>query len=336
MPELRQDPLSQRWVVISTERAKRPHDFKVKPVEKHEGECAFCAGNEQQTPPEIWSYRKAGTYVNQPGWWVRTVPNKFPALGIEGSTHESVFGLNKVMNGVGAHEVIIETPEHVVEFYKHNLEQVEEIIRMWRDRHLDLRKDHRLKYVLIFKNEGPEAGASLEHAHSQLIALPMVPKSVEDEVELGFKNHVRTTGRCVICDMIKQEVTDGARIVLETERVIALCPFASRMPFEVWIIPRYHEPDFALIPEEEVSELAWILRETLCRLANVMGNPPYNMLLHSTPVNVDLGVSYHWHIEILPRLTKAAGFELGTDYFINPTPPEIAAEAIRSGACQVH
>ncbi|MGE5403825.1 MAG: galactose-1-phosphate uridylyltransferase [Candidatus Saccharibacteria bacterium] len=336
MPELRQDPLSHRWVVISMERAKRPHDFKPKNLESHSGNCVFCEGNEDKTPPEIFSYRESGSGINTPGWWVRTVPNKFPALGIEGSIHESVHGLNKAINGVGAHEVIIESPEHRIAFFKHPLKQVEEVIRMWRDRHLDLRKDNRLKYVLVFKNEGPEAGASLEHSHSQLMALPMIPKAIEDEINIGFRQHVQATGRCICCDMVAQEANDGSRIAMETEKFIAFCPFASRFPFETWIVPKQHESDFGLIKDDDVGELAWILREVACRLSDVLGNPPYNMLLHSTPVNVDIGVSYHWHIEILPRLTTAAGFEYGTEYYINPTPPEIAAESIRAGSCHAH
>lgn len=328
MPELRQDPLSQRWIIISTERAKRPQDFKLRPVESHSGDCVFCAGNEEKTPPEIWSYRSPGTHRDQPGWWVRTVPNKFPALGIEGKLNESVTGLHKTLNGIGAHEVIIETPKHQVEFFHHPAQQIEEIIRMWRDRHLDLRQDKRLKYVLIFKNEGSEAGASLEHAHSQLIALPLLPKAVEEEIK-GIKKHLELTNRCIFCDMVYQEQQDKVRLVTESDTMLAFCPYASRFPFETWIIPKRHEPDFGLIWENEIRDLGDTLRQVFVKFSQALGSPPYNLLLHSTPVNTDIGVSYHWHIEILPRLTKAAGFEFGTDYFINPTPPEIAAESLQ-------
>jgi UDPglucose--hexose-1-phosphate uridylyltransferase len=234
------------------------------------------------------------------------------------------------MNGIGAHEVIVETPDHQVEFHQHSYAQMEEVIRMWRDRHLDLRRDPRLKYILIFKNEGHDAGASLEHSHSQVMAVPMLPKSVEEEIELGLKRYLNQTNHCIFCDMIQQEISEQSRVVLASPRFLAFCPFASRFPFETWIIPRNHEPDFGLLKEEEVKELARVLKNTLGELSEVLNSPPYNLLLHSTPVNIDIGVSYHWHIEILPRLTKAAGFEYGTDYFINPTPPEMAAESLKT------
>ncbi|NLB17899.1 MAG: galactose-1-phosphate uridylyltransferase [Syntrophomonadaceae bacterium] len=329
MPELRQDPLSQRWIIISSERAKRPNDFKLRPVETHSKECVFCAGNEDKTPPEIWAYRSPGTEINQIGWWVRTIPNKFPALGIEGSLNEQMNGLHKSMNGVGAHEVIIETPSHQVESYQHSVEQMQEILRMWRDRHLDLRQDKRFKYVMVFKNEGSDAGASLEHSHSQLIALPILPKTIEEEID-GIKRHLGFTNRCIFCDMIEQEQQNLSRVVFESESMLAFCPYASRFPFEIWILPKRHEPDFGLIREDEIRDLGFTLRETLGRLAGTLGSPPYNLLLHSTPINTDIGVSYHWHIEILPRLTKTAGFEFGTDYYINPTPPEMAANSLQN------
>lgn len=330
MPELRQDPLTKRWVVISKERAKRPQDFRPTPVVARTDTCPFCEGNENQTPPEIWAFRGHGSAKDGPGWWIRTVPNKFPALGIEGSLEQTARGLFTAMNGLGAHEVIVETPLHQVEFYKHSQDQMEEVLRMWRDRLLDLRQDRRLKYILIFKNEGAEAGASLEHAHSQLMALPMMPKSVTEEVEIGIKPHLASTSRCIFCDMVAAEIEAKERLVLQTERFVAYCPFASRFPFETWILPKNHEPDFGLIDEPSIGELASVLRQFFSRLAAVLNNPPFNLLLHTTPVNIDLGVSYHWHIEVLPRLTKTAGFEYGTDYYINPTPPEMAAESLRS------
>jgi len=259
------------------------------------------------------------------------VPNKFPALGIEGLINESSYGLYTSMNGIGAHEVIVETPTHQIEFYKHPLQQMAEVLRMWRDRHLDLRQDQRLKYVLVFKNEGPEAGASLEHSHSQVIAVPMLPKSVAEEIELGIKTYLESTGHCIFCDMVQQELREGVRVVIESDHHLAFCPYASRFPFETWIMPKRHEPDFGLITEDEIEDLAWILQQSLARLAEVLGTPPYNLLVHSTPVNIDIRVSYHWHIEILPRLTRVAGFEFGTDCYINPTPPEMAAEVLREG-----
>lgn len=336
MPELRQDPLNQRWVIISSERAKRPQDFQVRPAQAQHHECPFCHGNEEKTPPEIYAYRHRETGKNRPGWWIRTVPNKFPALGIEGMAEEYTAGLHKTMGGFGAHEVIIETPDHQIHFADHSVQQTAEILRMWRDRHLDLRNDHRLKYILIFKNEGLEAGASMEHSHSQLMAVPMLPKAVEEEINLGFKSHLAATGRCILCDLLRQEIADQKRVVFESKHFLVFCPYASRFPFETWIVPRQHQADFGLIAEECVQDLAFVCQTYFGKIdAALAEGVPYNLLLHSTPVNMDIGVSYHWHIEILPRLSRAAGFELGTDCYINPTPPEVAAEVLRAAAPRI-
>lgn len=331
MPEIRCNPVTDQWVVIAAERAKRPQDFRVPREERKYTACPFCGGHEEETPPEIWAYRTKGTDKNTPGWWVRTVPNKFPALCIEGMLNERSEGVYQAISGIGAHEVIIETPRHQVEFQEHPVEQVEEIIRMWRDRSLDLRRDHRFKYIQIFKNHGLEGGASIEHTHCQIIATPRVPKSVKEEMDQGIARHQKMTGRCIFCDMVEEEKNSGQRLVVESDHFLAFCPWASRFPFEIWIIPRRHQDDFAGITDNEIKSLAWVLRDCIQRLTDILDDPPYNMVLHTAPVNSEPWPGYHWHIEILPRLTKMAGFEFGTDYYINPTPPEMAAQALREG-----
>lgn len=329
MPEMRRNPVTDQWVIIAAERAKRPHDFRIPREERKYTACPFCGGHEEETPPEIWAYRTSGTAKNTPGWWVRTVPNKFPALYIEGMVTEKQVGVYQNMSGVGAHEVIIETPRHQVEFDEHPVEQVEEIVRMWRDRYCDLAKDQRIKYIQIFKNHGLEGGASIEHTHCQLIATPRVPKSIEEELIHGTRRHRQETGRCIFCDMVEQEKRDNERVILEAEHFLAFCPYASRFPFEIWIVPKRHAENFGTITEDEIKSFAWILLGTLARLSQVLEGPPYNLIVHTSPVNTDVDPGYHWHVEIIPRLTRIAGFEFGTDYYINPTPPEMAARVLR-------
>ncbi len=328
MSEWRKDPIVNRWVIIATERGKRPNDYKEINDEKSSRECFFCEGNEEQTPPEIIAYREQDTNRDQPGWWVRVVPNKFPALSIHGNAHQKNSGVYQYMDGVGAHEVIIESNNHIIGMDEQTDQQVEEIIWAWRDRSLDLRKDTRLKYIQIFKNTGPVAGASLEHTHSQLVAIPFVPEDVREKIE-GMKEYRHQHQSCVMCDIIGQEISEKERIVFESTHFICFCPFASRFPFEMTIVPREHQFDFVQLREEQVRDFAHVLRNSLRKLTSMIKNIPYNMVLHTAPVNQGEEHHFHWHLEIMPRLTIMAGFELGTGYFINPTPPEIAAQALR-------
>lgn len=329
MSEWRKDPIVDRWVVIATERSKRPSNFKEFKSEKGSNECPLCEGNEKETPPEIIAYREQGTARDTPGWWMRVVPNKFPAVEISGQPYLQERGVYQFMPGVGAHEVIIESTNHEPGLDTQSVKQVEEVIWGWRDRSLDLRQDQRLKYIQIFKNTGPVAGASLEHTHSQLIATPQIPSEIRAEIT-GMNEYSARHNRCAMCDIIAQELSEKERLVLENKHFVCFTPFASRFPFENWIVPTEHQYDFGQIRVEQVHDLASILRSVFRKMTLMIKNMPYNMVLHTSPVNVqaDHG-NYHWHLEILPRLTTIAGFELGTGYFINPTPPEIAAQAFR-------
>jgi len=330
LPEWKKDLFLDRWVVIATERAKRPSDYLAVNTGKINGICPLCEKNESATPPEVLAYRYRDSHRDKPGWWVRVVPNKFPAVRVEGQTQIRNNGIFEIMDGIGAHEVVIETPEHNIDMEDFSEYQIQEIIRAWRDRSLDLRRDSRFKYIQIFKNYGGVAGASLQHPHSQIIATPIVPGDIKEKYE-GLKNYARITGRCAICDMIDQEVNDQCRVVFESSSFLCICPFASRFPFEIWIIPKEHQHDYGAIREDQVSDLAYILRNTLKKLSTVLDRPPFNMVISTTPVNNDTEnpAYFHWYIEILPRLTTIAGFELGTGCFINPTPPEIAAAELR-------
>lgn len=325
MPELRRDPIIGRWVIIAAERSKRPDDFvSLDEQPQGDGVCPFCPGNENKTPPEVLAYREPGTLPNQPGWRLRVVSNKFPALRIEGQLNRRGEGMYDKMNGIGAHEVIIETPDHDKRLAGLEQSQIEDILWAYRDRTLDLKKDPRFKYILIFKNQGRAAGASLSHSHSQLIATPIVPKRVTEELA-GASEYHEYKERCVFCDMVSQELRERVRLIGENDDFVAIEPFASRFPFETWIIPKIHEAHFEEATKHEFAQLATILKETMGRLKKTLKEPPYNYVVHTAPYVNDYSREYHWHIEIMPKLTRVAGFEWGTGFYINPTSPEEAA-----------
>jgi len=329
MPELRKDPIIGRWVIIATERAKRPTDFKTEPREPSGSFCPFCEGNEDKTPPEILAYREPGTEGNKPGWRLRVVPNKFPALQIEGDLDKRGVGLYDRMNGVGAHEVIIETPEHHLTITELETAQIADILWAYRDRLSDLKRDTRFNFGMVFKNVGKVAGASLEHTHSQIIVLPTAPRTVVDEMR-GGKTYYDYRGRCIFCDIVRQEIESGDRMVLDGERFIAYEPYAARFPFETWILPKFHASHYEHIDRPAAEELAYCLKTALLKIEKSLNMPAYNYIIHTTPFDHDHAEHYHWHIEIIPRLTKVAGFEWGTGFYINPVPPETAAEFLRN------
>jgi len=324
MPELRKDPVIGRWVIIATERAKRPSAYLQKSEQKKGGFCPFCEGNEKHTPPEVLSYRPGGTKRDESGWWIRVVPNKFPALQVEGQPKRMGLGMYDKMNGIGAHEVVIETPDHETSIADLPVKQVEEVIWAYRDRSIDLRKDKRFQYILIFKNHGREAGATLDHPHSQLIALPIVPKRVQEELA-GAEKYYQYKERCVFCDIVNQEMHDHVRVVAENDTFVSILPFASRFPFETWILPKEHECYFNDLQKNGVNDLARILKTSLKKIKYTLNDPAYNFLIHTTPFETGASPYYHWHIEVIPKLTSVAGFEWGTGFYINPTPPEDAA-----------
>ncbi|MEW5762978.1 MAG: DUF4921 family protein [Bacillota bacterium] len=328
MSEWRRDPVTGRWVVIAAERGLRPSDFRAAPEKVHREEaCPLCPGREQETPPEVAAYRAEGTAPDTPGWRVRVVPNKFPAVTGAEPVGPEAFGSFRAWPGSGVHEMVIETPAHVRGFEDLGPDQVACVLRMWQERSLVLRRREWIKYIQVFKNVGQGAGASLAHAHSQILALPFVPPEVRAELEAAAAFR-KATGACPLCAVLQEELAGGTRVVLAGRHVVALAPFAARFPFEVWVLPRDHREDFGRAGETVLREAASALREVLGRLARLLARPPYNLVLRTAPVNPVTG-DCHWRLEILPRLTVPAGFEFGTGCYINPLPPESAARYLR-------
>jgi UDPglucose--hexose-1-phosphate uridylyltransferase len=329
MPELRKDPVVGRWIIVAPERAQRPNALvRALPDQDDPGSCPFCPGHEAMTPSEVLAHRETPAARNSRGWTLRVVPNKFPALRTEERMANLGQGIYEAMPGVGAHEVIIETPEHRRQLPQQSPEQVEQLLRVAQERILDLSRDVRLRSAVFFKNSGAAAGASLSHPHSQLMALPMVPAVLAEEMA-GARAHFEEKRRCIFCDVIGQEARERSRVVLETDGFIALSPYASRGPFELLILPREHRSIFEQSSAAELRGLADALRLSLRKLDLALGKPAYNFYLHSLPMREPPSDWYHWHLEVRPVLALAAGFEWSTGFFINPTPPEEAAAFLR-------
>ncbi|MFO7675438.1 MAG: galactose-1-phosphate uridylyltransferase [bacterium] len=328
MPELRKDPVLGRWVIVATERARRPSDF-VPPPEASEPEgraCPFCAGNEAMTPPEVLSYTEGER------WLVRVVPNRFPALVTEGEAIRQGSGIYDRMSGIGAHEVIVETPDHSQRLSDLPPDRVELVLRAFKSRAEDLGRDARIRYIMVFKNEGASAGASLSHSHSQLIATPVIPVLVKEEIA-GARRYHDFRGRCVFCDMVKQELTEAARLVDVNDGFVAFAPWAPRFPFETWVVARDHYSSWGSLDDSRLADLARLLKSVIGRIARALSRPDYNIVFHAGPTCGDDEGHYHFHVEILPKLSKIAGFEAGTGFYINPVPPEDAARYLREVGC---
>jgi len=326
-----------RWVIVASERSKRPNDFIKPEVKEWDILCPFCEGNENQTPPEIYAARSQGSGANKPGWDLRVVPSLYPILLIDGQLDRRGDGVYDIMNGVGAHEIVIETPKHVKSMADLEVADILRVLKTYVLRVNDLKNDPRLKYVLIFKNYGYMAGASrILHSRSQLIATPVTPKRIKEELA-GAKDYFYRRNRCVFCDILRFELEDGKRIIHDTGGFVALSPYASRFPFEILIIPKKHSCDFPNTDEAKLEELSKALKIVLSKLKNGVNDPPYNMVIHTAPFRrtkkagywTTVEEDYHWHIEIMPRLTGVAGFEWGTGAYINTVTPEDATEYLK-------
>ena len=327
MSELRKDPIVGRWVIIAPERISRPQNLRAVDEVPPGAYDPFLEGNEDATTPEIIAYRHHGTNPNGPGWRVRVIPNRFPALGVNHPLERRGDGMYDKMTGVGAHEVIVECPHFETNMARLSVENIREILWIYRDRLVDLKRDQRLVHGLIFKNKGARAGATLPHSHSQLIVNPIVPIAVQAELD-GSEAYFRYRGRCIYSDMIQQELATDKRVVIDTPDFLVFCPFASRFPFETWIVPKAQSSHYENVTKHAIEELGVVLKQTLMKMEACLDDPPYNFVLHTAPFGPELP-HYAWHIEIFPRLSGVAGFEWGSGFYINAVPPEEAAKSLR-------
>lgn len=325
MSTIRQDPTTKEWVILATERGKRPHDFKKpfpeKKIPEFEPKCPFCPTNEALTPPELMRIPDS----TGRSWSVRVIPNKFAALQGEGEParreHNDLF---REMDGSGYHEVIVETPFHNSVLPLMTVDHIETLLLTYQSRYKALRDKPWLRSIIIFKNHGAKAGTSLEHPHTQIVATPVTPMLMRRKYEVAIA-HFDDTGRCLYCDMVAAEKETTKRVILETPYFVVFHPYASHVPFETWIAPKRHQPSFAQALPEELRDLAQVLRKTLRGLYQVLGNPDFNFIVHSSPTEDENKKYYLWHIQILPRITTIAGFELGSGIFITTMIPEESA-----------
>jgi UDPglucose--hexose-1-phosphate uridylyltransferase len=327
MPELRQNRFTKEWVIVATERARRPEELSVKrerkPLPRHVASCPFCPGNENLTPPEVL---RVG---NGEGWQVRVVPNKFAALSRDSDLQRTFIRSRRSMHGFGIHDVIVETPDHSLSMALMPQEHVAEILRCYKRRFDELSADPRIAHVTIFKNHGADAGTSLEHPHSQLIATPIISSQVRGRMYEALR-HYDEFGECMFCSALEEDLEEQTRLVLTSEHFIAVEPFASASPFSTYIYPRRHMASFGYTSEAEIVDLARVLRTVLAKLYVGLKNPDFNYSIRTAPAECAGVTYYHWYLSIIPRLTRVAGFELGSGMFINTVLPEAAAEYLRN------
>ena len=331
MPQLRQNPATKEWVIIATERAKRPEEFLLPIVNDSydpKVSCPFCPGNESQTPGELFAFRTYGTKPDTPGWWIRVVPNKYPALIPAGTAKRSQFeDLFRYMDGVGNHEIVIEGPDHDRSMATMDQKQVEEIFLAYRERYTELKKDPRFEMILIFKNHGRDAGTSIRHPHSQIIAAPITPNHIRHYTEEAMR-FFDDNGACVYCEILNKERTKQ-RMIFETDNFLAFIPFAAKSPFETWVIPKKHDSSYEHISASDTKELGYIMKQVLGKLYKGLNDPAYNFMILSAPCHEESLEYFHWHIEIIPRVAQVAGFEIGSGIYINTVIPETAATFLR-------
>ncbi len=325
MADLRKEPVTRTWVIVTTDHPKGPSDYlPFKPPyqpQKVEGLCPFCPGHEEMTPRETFMLSGEGG-----GWAVRVIPNKFPFFHIEGEFDRRPEGMYDVMEAIGAHEIVVETPGHKQNFASMDTQQIEKILRAYRERLKDLEKDRRFQQFLILKNY---PGMFNRHPHSHIIAMPVIPRRIDEEI-YGTLDYYQRKERCIFCDIIKEEILMKKRVILETVHFLVFSPFASRYPFETWIVPKKHAPDFHHIHEEGIEDLSVAIQSLFLRFHKLLSDPPYSLALHTSPVQSRFHRSeYHWHIETRLRIGLREGFEWGTGFFVNPTPPEDAAAFLR-------
>ena len=332
MPELHQNFFTKEWVIIATERAKRPEELAthrpVQDVPAFVETCPFCPGNESKTPPEVLRIR---TDAGDGPWAVRVIPNKFCALSSEAQPTRSLQHLRRRVDGFGFHEVIVDSPDHARCMALLPDAQVANILRAYKQRYNALSLDQRVVHITIFKNHGADAGASLQHPHSQLIATPVIPSQVRHRLFEALR-HYDDVGECMYCHMMEREIEDQTRIVVKSEHFVAMEVFAAATPFATHIFPMRHMASFGDITDIEVADLAHVLRKLLGKIYVGLENPDLNFTVRSSPAEYAGARHFHWYVSVIPRLTRVAGFELGSGMFINTVLPEAAAEFLRNVA----
>ena len=335
MSQMRKDVFTGRWVIMAETAVVQPSDFHFTRFGAEATFCPFCETNEASTPPEVFAIRKPDSSANGPGWSVRVVPNVAPRLRIEGDLGRRAEGFHDLMNGVGAHEIIIETPRHDCSLHELEIHEIADVIRAYVARIVDLEGDKRMRYVLIFKNHGEQAGAhTISHSISQLMGLSVTPRHVKTKLMVA-RDYFATKERCLYCDVLQQELKERKRVIAENEDFLAFAPFASRFPFEMAVFPKSHNSAFSRIRPGQVECLARILRDTLQKLDRTLGGPPYNLSLQDRPfLRPRAGYwntiedDFHWHLEVLPQIVRISGFEWASGFFYNPVPPEVAARCL--------
>jgi UDPglucose--hexose-1-phosphate uridylyltransferase len=327
MPELRQNIITREWVIIATERAKRPDEFirpkkTVNPVPAFDPGCPFCPGNESMSAAE--TYRVA----DREDWQVRVVENKFPALSREGDRVRQIDGVYRSMSGVGFHEVVVEHRRHDLSPALYSVEDLTKILVAYQQRYRQIRKDPRVEAIIIFKNHGESAGTSLAHPHSQIAATPIVPTQVRHRLDEAIR-FFDETGECVFCTTLRRELADRIRIVASTDSFVVFIPFAALSPFHLWIFPIRHCSSFDEIEEYEIRDLAVTLRTVLGKLYYGLNDPDYNFSIRSIPAREGEREYFHWYLTVIPRIVRTAGFEIGSGMYINTSLPEESARFLR-------
>ncbi|NOY30794.1 MAG: galactose-1-phosphate uridylyltransferase [Planctomycetes bacterium] len=321
MPELRIDPIAGRKVLIAEDRAGRPNDFESAGASS----CPFCAGHEQRTPRSLLEISDG-----QGGWQVRVIPNLYPAVSLDCDkiSNDSSFQASGSQPAYGTHEVIVESPRHIQDITELSTEELAQVLLVYRDRLQHWSEEKSIQHATVFKNVGRVAGASLEHIHSQLVALPFVPEVIANEIR-GAKQFYERKGTCIFCRLLQEELEQGERLVGEEGPFVAFCAYAGRQPFETWVLPKQHASHFKQLTDDEAHSLASLLQQVVCRLQTQLKPLSYNLILHTAPFGDQTPDSYHWHLEIIPRTAQLAGFEWGAGVHINSLLPERAAKLLR-------
>ncbi len=337
MPDFRHNPLTNRWVIIAEGRTGRPNEFEQHDLRKSPDKCPFCLGNESETPSALAVSPASHNGSGDGNWEVRVFPNKFPALtpqsAIDRPQNEDVeHGPYRSQQAIGHHEIIVESPEHISSLTEVTDRQLELSFQVYRDRIRNLANTPGIQHAMLFKNCRPEAGASIHHVHSQLIGTPIIPADVASRVAQA-KSYYSANGKSLFQAMLEFELKDGQRIVSETPRFVAFCPYSSRVPYEVWIFQKPPSSEFIEFDDSRLAEAGRLVRGVLRQLEQVLNKPAYNSLFHMPPFDSSTKDYYQWHMELFPRLTKTAGYEWGTGCMINQVAPENAARQLRFNDC---